>query len=320
MTRLWTAWNVWVDAWSATERGTSMALFRLVMGAFLVLDMLWALQLVDPLYIPQREGGLAVSRPRFWSIEMLGGPSADLAWDLHYVALALSVLFFVGFGGRITALLLGQVLVAIHSLPLDIGGGYDRLLYNALWLFVLGNGTATLSVDCKLWTGSWRSDQPILAFARYLAVWQVVTMYVSTALAKGGSTWNWPFEAVFRAFLRSTYARWNEYQAGLAVDLYHFTRLGTFVAWWWEVSFFILGLWYLARNGWLGEQLHESANRYDLRVPWLAIGLWTHMLLWVLMDLGWFTGFTLAFYILLYRPEEWEEVLPWTRAKQAGSA
>ncbi|MFT5684627.1 MAG: hypothetical protein ACI8RZ_005571 [Myxococcota bacterium] len=296
-------WLRWVRFWSTVEAPQTMAVVRIVVGLIIAVDFALMLSagIIDPLYVPIAEGGFAPGSGGPW-LALLGGPSTATAYGLTITAMVSAGLLCVGLGGRLTAFVLLQVLITFHGLPIDIGGGYDRLILNMVFLLMLSRSTATLSIDCRLRTGSWHSTAPIMAFPRYLMVAQLVVMYVMTGLHKTGPSWESPYPAVYRALLRPTYARWEASWMG---DLYPLTQLGTWAAWWWEVSFVVLGLWFVARRGVLGTGAHALAKRIDLRIPYLGIGLLMHMTLWVMMNIGPFSAITLSYYLAFIEPEEW---------------
>ena len=85
-----------------------------------------------------------------------GAPRNDLR---RVPARARQTVLAIGAAGRVPALALLQMRLAMASLTIDLGGGYDRMLNNALWLLVLANSTATLSAACRARTGRWTSDR-----------------------------------------------------------------------------------------------------------------------------------------------------------------
>ncbi|MCO4747808.1 MAG: hypothetical protein KC912_23635 [Proteobacteria bacterium] len=302
MTRPWT-W--WTEVWSAEESGRTLALFRIAVAMVVLLDALSlvAAGVIDPLYIPISEGGMAPA-DRFPSLLLdVIGHTTTTTWALWSAMLGLSAASLVGLGGRLTHLALLQVVLAWHAIPLDIGGGYDRLLTNALFFLVLGNTTATLSVDCRLRHGSWTSDAQVYAFPRYLAVAQLAMLYTATGYAKGGAGWHPPFDGVFRSLQITTWARW-EHLAWLGWAQLPL-RASTFIALWWERLFAFVLLWIAAQNGWFGDRLRARAERFDARIVFLGIGLITHGILGVFMNVGTFTTITLCFYVVYLRPDEW---------------
>jgi len=299
LTRLWAAWVV---RWTHREPATTLALFRIALGSIVLVDILTVIAAgaVDPLFTPVSEGGFAPAT-RYWSpwVELFGHSTA-MTWGVFGSIIALSSGVILGIGGRVTAFFLLQAVLTMHALPIDIGGGYDRLTTNGLWLLVLGETTATLSLDCWLRERRWTSARPVSAMARYLGLFQLVVVYVVTGFEKRGPGWSAPYDAVYQSLQRWAYVRFGE--LSWLGDLYPATQFGTVVAWWWEVSFFVLGLWFVAHFGWVGERARTLAHRFDLRWPYLGIGIFLHLSLAVLMNLGTFTAVTLAFYVLCFDP------------------
>lgn len=296
------AWTRWVELATRRERGTTMAWFRIALGATLVIwtgTWLWSPDVLDPLYTPVAQGGFVSAVAVHPIIEWMGGHTRSGTFALAGAASILSVLLTIGFGGRVTAFLLLQVLLAIHSLPDDIGGGYDRLLGNGLILLVLGNGTATHSVDCRLRTGGWTSDRLIYAFARDLMVLQLVLLYTATGLAKQGIGWQSPFYALYRAMLKVPYVRGD---FSWIAHLGPLLSLSTVVALWWELTFGVVGAWYGCKQGFFGARARRGASRWDLRWPYLGLGVIMHVSLFVSMDLGPFSAASLAFYVAFWDP------------------
>lgn len=295
-------WRAWLDRWCALESAAPLAWFRIALGTVVFVDTLslMAAGVVDPLFVPVAQGGLAPATrfPHLWL--WLFTPSVESTWALMGSLLVLSGAVTVGLGGRWVCFALLQAVLLLHALPEDVGGGYDRLLTNGLFLLVLGRSTATWSLDCRWRTGRWTSDEPILALPRYLGIFQLCVVYVVTGFAKGGAGWSYPWDAVFYALQRLPYARFTELTwLGHAYPL---TRVGTVVAWWWEVGFLIVGGWWIAHLGWVGETWQRWAGRADPRGLFLGIGLCTHLLLGAVLNLGTFTAVTCCFYLLWIDP------------------
>jgi len=313
-------WRRFVEACSAREDGTAFAIFRIALAAVILVDALGALQpgVLLPLFEPVSEGGLAVGKTVLPLWDLLGGPSTAGVVGLTWVAVAASAALLVGFGGRFTALVLLQVLLAVKGLPNDIGGGYDRLISNGLWLLVLGDGCATLSADCRRRTGAWTSERLVHAFPRHLAVFQLVMLYVSTGLWKQGDAWDTSYEAVYRTMLMTAYVRGNWWWVGYFAPL---LKVATVLSRWWEILFWIAGVWHMARQGWLGTRL-GGWTKWDLRWPFLGIGVVMHGVLIVFMNLGPFSLVTWCFYLLWLSPDEWRAIgaRVWRSGSIRGSA
>lgn len=325
MSRASRAWAGWVALWSDRETADSLALFRILMG--LTLMGTWAGVLhsgaASEVMVAAAHGGLApAGRGPAW-FQALGGATETGAPALLMVAFALSAALTLGVGGRWTALLLGQVSLAVFHLHPGTGGGHDRLITNALWLLVLSEAHTSWSLPHKLRTGSWRNPALVPAWPRQLLVYQLVLMYTLTGIDKQGPAWGpaEDYRALYYTFLLPSWARGD---MTWIASVFPLTQLAGAIAWWWEALWFVLGLNLVARRArpaspaplrWLGS--------VDLRPPFVALGVITHGSLWWFMNLGPFTPVTLAYYVCLYTPEElrgfWGAVIARTRfAAEAG--
>lgn len=302
-------WRAWVDACGRGEIGTSFALFRIALGATLAVDAarLLASGVVDPLFVPRSAGGLAPARRLHPLVEFLGGASAEVATGLWWGVLLGAAGVAVGFLPRASALVALQCRLALVSIPLNIWGGYDRLLHNGLWLVVLGGGAATLSVACRLQTGRWTSERPSLAFPRHLAVFQLVVLYTFTGWIKVGAAWRAPFEAVYRLMHQDAYrAAWDLAPTAAALGpLLGAAGVATLV---FERTFPVFALAHLAHVGVLGERLRRGFATLRVRPLYLGFGVGLHVVLWVAFDVGTFSPATLAFYCCAVSPAEWGRV------------
>lgn len=301
-------WARWVEATSRGEPGTSLAVFRIAIGLCIALDIALVLQadLLDAIWVDAAHGGMNTVQPG-WLVGALGGPTPGvmrgLAWSALFAGLALAA----GVGGRLTAFVALQLLKAVVDINGLAGGSYDELLQNGVWLCVLGSTTTTWSVDCRLRTGSWRSDDPVGVWARYLIVFQLVLMYTSTGWQKLSAYWTpgGDFSALYYILQQPGWHRFDMRWLA-AAPLFRLTQLGTAVSWFWEVS---APLWLLAfhagqRPGALGA-FGARLVRWRVAEVYAAIGVFFHLALAVLMDVGPFSPITLAFYPALVAPAVW---------------
>ncbi len=300
-------WNRWVAAACATERGTSQAIFRVFVGSVLFADAAHVLFVgaLDPLFRPVADGGFAPATRPHELFALFGGPSVEVVTGLVWLSLILAGMLAVGLAGRVPAFALLQIRMALLTLPIDIHGGYDRLLHNALWLLVLANSTATLSAWCRLRTGRWTSDRLVFAFPRHFAILQLVVLYTFTGLIKVGPGWDAPHEAVYRLMHVTAYSRWD---LTWTAFLYPVLQVATVVTHYWEVTFGVVGVAYAAQQGWLGDRLRALALRFDLRLLYATFGIAFHLGLFVLVDVGPFSLATLGFYAAFLSPDEWERL------------
>lgn len=302
MKRLWSAW---VALTSAREVGDSLALFRIAVGLVILyaLGSMIAADLVEVMWVDAAHGGLQTLSTQHWLVRMLGGRTLSTAWTLVSAGLVLAVLLTAGLGGRLTALLGCQVYYALTAAHPALSGGYDVLITNALWLMVLGDSTATLSLDCKLRSKRWRSDQLVAAWPRYLAILQLIVVYTTTGLKKVSPVWTpgGDHSALYWVFQEPT---WRRFDMAWTASVFWLTQIGSAVTWWWEVLTPLLLLVYWARHtADRGGRLRAMLNRFDLRKPWAAIGIGLHLSILALLNVGPFSPISLAYYLCLVPPE-----------------
>jgi hypothetical protein len=303
-------WQAWVAFWSRKEPGTSIALFRIAIGlcvGFTILHVV-SLGLADVVWVDAEFGGYRKLGDGPWLVALMGGASPLVIAQLVWLNIGLSLFLVLGVGGRLTAFCLLQSYMALTDGNSHAGGSYDELMMNALWLLVLAPSTATLSVDCWRRTGRWVSEVPVLAFGRYLVIFQLLLMYWTTGLQKVSAYWvpGGDFSALYYIFQQPS---WQRFDMGWVAPLFPLTQLGTGMSWFWEVSapVWLLALWYDNR-GRAGGRLQKGFER--LRVKWiyLAVGVFFHGVVLVFMSIGPFSYVSLAFYACLIRPDEWERV------------
>jgi len=302
------AWSRWVDALSARESATSLALFRIAMGigVLLTVGSVVAHRLVPVLWLQPEDGGMRPLGAGPWLVALLGGPSPEVVWPLVAGALVGGALLAAGIGGRWASVLALVCTSNVVNINGHAGGSYDELLTNGLWLTVLGPGHRTLSVTARVRTGSWWPTVQVLAFPRWLALWQLVLMYCATGLQKLSFYWvpGGDASALYYILQQPT---WQRVDMRFAAWLYPLTQAGTLVTWFWEV---LSPLWLLAIV-WSAWPEHAGrcgriSNRIGLRWWFFGIGIVLHILIFVTMEVGPFTYLSLAYYVAAIHPWEWD--------------
>ncbi len=301
MKRLWSAF---VALTSIREPGTSLARFRIAVGLVMLYSLLSMITagLVEVMWVDAAHGGLQTLSTQHWLIGLLGGRTLATAWGLVIAGLVLASLVVVGLGGRLTTLLTLQVYYALTSAHGTLSGGYDTLITNALWLLVLAQSTATLSLDCRLRTGQWRSERPVPAWPRYLVILQLIVVYGTTGLHKLSPVWipGGDYSALYWVFQEPT---WPRFDMAWTASVFPLTQLATAVTWWWEVLTPLLLVVYWARyTAPRGGRVRRALNRFDLRKPWAAMGVGLHLGILVLLNVGPFSPISLAYYLCFIPP------------------
>lgn len=306
MSRLKRWWAAWVTLFDRREPGDAMALFRITVGVIVVWVLLSMLLtgLSDIVWVDKAHGGYRGLGDGPYLVKWLGGPTPGVIRGLIGVTVAAGALLVLGLGGRLTAFVTLQGYIALHRLDGNASGSSDILVTNALWLLVLARSTATLSLDCRLRTGRFRSDEEIQAFPRYLGMLQIVVMYWSTGLQKISVYWfpTGSYSALYYVLQQPT---WQRFSMTWAARAYPVTQLATAVTWIWEVTAPVLLLVYYFRyTAERGGRLRRWANRWDLRLPWALVGVILHLMIFLAMDVGHFSQISLAFYLCLWHPAE----------------
>ena len=309
--RLRHSWSRWVAFLARREPATPLALFRIFVGLVLVYTyamFVWTDSW--PIWLHIDHGGIHPLKPRNWLIQLVGGPVPEAVEGLVTVGVLAGVSLTLGLFSRLSALVSLQVGLALFNLVGSAGGGHDRLITNALWILLLAPSGATLSLDCLRRHRSLVDLTPQVAWPRYVMVGQICLVYGATGIQKLGSSWfPWgDYSAVYYALLTPSWARFD--LAGFAWA-YPLTQVGTAVTWIWEVSFpvVMLGLWWRHTKE-RGGRARRLAEKIDLRIPYVLIGLTMHGVLFVLMNLGPFSFITVSYYIGLWHHDELVRRLP----------
>lgn len=299
-------WRFWVTLFDRREPGTALACFRIATGLVMLYSLLSVglAGMIDVLWVDHASGGYAYLGTGNWLLTRLGGPTPAVIHALYGVSLAGTLLVIAGAGGRLSILVALQAYAAMALVNGDASGGYDLLITNAMWLLVLGDATATLSVRCRRRTGRWTSDAEIPAWPRYLAVFQLLVMYATTGMHKLSADWlpagGWA--ALYRVFQDPT---WRRFDMQWTAWVYPLTQVATAVTWLFEVTAPLMLVWYYCRyTRERPGRLRARIQRRDLRIPFAALGLGLHIGILVTLNVGPFSLATLAYYVCLWHPDE----------------
>ncbi len=316
------SWAAWLGILGRREGGLAVALFRIITAVGLIYNLVPTMLrgLVDVLWTDAEYGGYrALTGAGSWIVSLLGGPTPEVVWSLVIVTLVAGIGLLIGLGGRIGGRLIAfialQGMLAISMINGDAKGSYDALLCDALWLLVLCDGTATLSLDAWRRERRWVSDLAVAAWPRYLVIVQLCTLYASTGLHKVSAFWTpmGGYTALYYILLQPTWHRWSMYWIAWVFPL---TQVLTALTWLWEVSFPLVGLYlYLRQKPGKGGRLRRLITRWDLRTPYVVFGLTMHLMIFILMEVGPFSFIAMAFYPCLYRPEELVRGWSWLRRR-----
>lgn len=313
MSRATRLWRAWVALTSEREPALALASFRIAIATVAVGSLLSAATsgVTRALWIEEPHGALRLHGD--WLVEALGGPTPTVIWALFVVALISCALVAIGLGGRVPCLIASQTYLALARVNDDTAGGYDAMINNALYLLLFSGAWETLSLDCRRRTGSWTSEAPVPAWPRYLLVFQLLVIYGSTALHKLSPVWTpiGGYSALWWVYQDPTWRRWD---MSFLADLYPLLQVGTAVTWHWELAMPLLLVWYAcARTRDRGGRLRALVLRWDLRKPLAGIGVVLHLGILFTLNVGPFSLASLAYYLLLWTPDELRAVAAWAR-------
>jgi hypothetical protein len=312
-------WSFWVELFSQRERGSTLAAVRIGIALALLYSLLSMLSfgLVDQLFVSAEHGGIR-NIAGSWLMQLMGGATPRNLWLLWGTSLALSLCLLVGVGGRVVPFVLLQTYGGIFTSNFYASGGYDYLFTNALWLMVLGNTTRTWSLDCKRRTGSWTSGELVSAWPRYLLLFQLVVLYTSTGFRKNSVVWlpTDGYSALYYALMDPT---WTRYDYTGVAWLYPLTQIGSAITVHWEqATILLLLVFYYRYTKDRTGRLRRWFNRWDLRKPWLLVGVVLHTSILLTLNVGPFSWVSMAYYPCLFGPHQVEagvsRVRGWLRA------
>lgn len=291
----------WAALMLTREHAAPLALFRMAIGLcafFSLATVIWHGDLAA-LWMPRDAGGYHAPDVT-WLFRLLGGADPLRIRVVLGVTLSTSLMLAAGLGGRLSALVTLVGYQSITWLNPDACGSYDPLLTNALWLNVLAEGSATLSLDCRLRTGSFVSDARILAFPRWLALYQIVLVYFMTGVQKVSDTWvpGGELSALYYILQQPTWQRWD---ALWLAHVFPLTQVGTLFTWLFEVgSPLLLVAIALERRG--RGRLGRLLRRVPFRRGWALWGGLLHTGIALTMAVGVFPYLAPAFYLALLAP------------------
>ena len=312
-------WNRLVAFFDARETATSLALVRMLAGlaSFLTLESVWRQGLIGLIWTDHSASGYR-GVGGTWLVQLCGGATEPVMTTLTLLGMFASVLLLLGIGGRLTALVTLQLVLALTDANSHTGGSYDEVLSNVLWLVLLAPASRTLSVDCWLRTRKWHDPTPVASWVRFLLVWQLILMYWTTGIQKVSAHWvpGGEFSALYYILQQPTWQRWDH---SWVAWFYPVTQVGTGVSWFWEVSapLWLLAWWY-ARTQDRPGRIRAVFNRLHVREIYVVLGLLFHLALTVLMNVGTFAICSVALYPALYGPDEWARYFAYFRSAFSG--
>src|SRR5262245_3628865 len=243
------AWGRWLTFLGHREPGTSLALFRIACGLCVLYTLGSPLLhgLASVLWLDRADGGYHDLGEPPWLFRLVGGLHPSTFWPMFAAGLVAALALTAGLGGRVAALLTLLPFKAITDANPSPRGCDDYLLCNALWLLVLADSTATLSLRCRLRTGHWTSDRLVSAWPRYLVIYQIVLVYWATGMQKVSLAWT-PLGDGSALYYILQEPVWQRTDMTWIAHIYPLIQFLTIATWLWEVTapLVLLAFWYRA--------------------------------------------------------------------------
>ena len=313
------AWRAWVALADRREPAHAAAAVRAGVGLTVAAHLYanWSNGVWRWVWLQPGEGGLVPLSTTPFDPWLAATPSTVETAILVTIASAMALA--LGLATPAAAAMTGLGWAWLTDLGRNAGGSYDFLAANLLFLLIFAGSGGAWSLDALL--RSWRGRPPALAPAwpRWLIVWQLVVMYDTTVWQKVSAGWvpGGPADALWYIFQQPT---WHRFDMRWAAPLYPLTQLATLSSWAFEHAsvLLLLAAWYRhsrTRGGWLRAQF----NRMDWRVPYLVYGLFMHLGIELVMEVGAFTALTLSAYAAAFSGDEVQRLSGWlTRRRGAG--
>jgi hypothetical protein len=286
--------SAWTRFWHEPLRSERLGLMRILLGLALMTDQLFQ-------YLPNLmeffgatgvapRGLFDAFQLRHWRWTMLffNHDSPSVLYPFFWTWVAVTALWTLGFWTRTTNFLVWLGTLAwINRNPNLLNGGDDTLQVG-LFLLLLSPCGKGLSLDAWLARRRTGETGPFYTPAWPVRVLQIqlAVIYFTTGLVKlqgegriGANglpvgTW-WDGTSIHYVLTYVSMSRWS--YAQLPVPLW-ITAPMTFICVWWETLFPLLVL-----------------NRWTR--PWaLLFGLLFHIGIWLTIEIGWFSFYTMAFY------------------------
>jgi uncharacterized membrane protein YphA (DoxX/SURF4 family) len=306
-------WSRYLAFLHEQEAPQALALVRITFGLALTLNVLQQLVLDDPvkLYAEIEHGGIFGFTPNARDLTLFQFIPLTAAWVYAVLVtqLVAATCLASGLFTRAAAAVALVIQMTLQDRMVMFRYDGDNVFRVVCFLLVLAPAGACWSLDA--WRGKGRAT--VDAWGRRLLVAQLAIIYTRTGVVKLGSSWSImeDWKAVYLALNLPGIARYPGDWAAHPL-IFPLTQVGTFVASWWEVLFFLLPLnMFLRRRPsdayrW---RLWRWLSRFDLRAPFLLTGVIMHGSLLVLTDVGLFSIVMMSLYPAYLLPAEAQRVL-----------
>jgi hypothetical protein len=289
-------WQRWVAILDVREPAQALAAMRLVTAAtvFLTFAHAWSSGVAQRLWV---DPAVAPIDPGW--LRHIGGATWPNVRALLILALSSSALLFFGVFTRVAAILTWLSYRSLIFLSVWSGGSGDNVVANLLFILVLAKSGDAWSLDARFF----RVSPTVPAWPRYLAIGQLVTIYVSTGWQKLSAVWM-PFGSREAVWLSLQHPIWQR-RPMLWFPAW-ITQIATLSTWSFEIAapLLILAFYYRATADRPGR-VRRFFNRIDFRAKYLAVGFALHVGIELTLEVGDFFGGMIALYCACIHPSEW---------------
>lgn len=311
MTRLATFFRWWAGLWDRRENPLSLALIRIFISVVVLYDLLLIGYHGLPmlLWAPKELGGAHDLMARSsvpWVFQVFGASEA-VVLGLYLTVIASLIAFGAGFLTRFSGLVFVLSYAQTAIINDEADRGIDRMIRIVVWLLIFSKCGRALSIDARWRSGKWLGDgQFIPSWPRYLIILQIAVMYWCAGVEKFAVTWfPWGGYSALYIILQDPIFAVMDFSFLASPWLYPFTQLSTAVSHLWEWTFPVILLAYYYRDTrHRPGRLRHFFLKYDIRLWYVCIGVFFHILLAFSLRLGIFPAAMLAFYPAFFHPTE----------------
>jgi hypothetical protein len=178
------AWGRWVEGLDATEPAYALAIVRILLALTILSCLVHAgvTGVVPLIWHDTAHGGFRDLSATWWLVRVLGGPTTGVVDAIYAASIVGAGLLLLGIGGRVTPLVLGQLLLALFSLNPATGGGHDRVMTCALFVLAFSGASQTLSVPARIATGRWLAPVLVPSWPRWVLFYLLGIFYTSSGM------------------------------------------------------------------------------------------------------------------------------------------
>jgi uncharacterized membrane protein YphA (DoxX/SURF4 family) len=292
--------SAWSRFWHEPVRAERLAVTRILLGVALLAD-----QLIQQLpYFATLYGPAGVSPAGLydhiqlhgwhWTMVFFNTDDLTFLYTAFWLRVAVTVGLIVGWHTRLMTVLTWFLTLCFLNRNPILRRFADATLMAGLFLLMLSPSGCAFSIDSRVRRKGVRGGKgpattpgwPVRLFQIQLCL-----IYLTTGLAKlvrGAGpfegTW-WEGTSIHYALNDVTMSRWSYAQLPLPLWL---TALATYLTVWWEVLFPLLVVWPRTRK-WA-----------------LWFGVLLHLGIWLTIEVGWFSFYTLALYGVWIPGEFWD--------------